>query len=148
MQQRYFEGVMQPLAPTDADRALRAAFTEAAGALEQHVQAFAFHRGLEAVWRALDHANRYVVEQAPFTLAKDPERKPRVGAILHELCEALRRTAQLVEPFLPETARKLAAFLAFPEASLTDLALPWGSAFGSGHRTLTPQPLFPRVEST
>jgi methionyl-tRNA synthetase len=148
MQQRYFQGVLQPLAPTDADRALRTAFTEAAAALEQHVGQLAFHRGLEALWRALDHANKYVVEQAPFTLAKDPGARPRVGAILHELCESLRVTAQLVEPFLPETSRKLSIFLGFPETSLADLLLPWGKAFAPGHRTLPPEPLFPRVETT
>src|SRR5207253_9960030 len=60
----------------------------AARELDAHVEDLAFHRGLEAVWRALDHANKYVVETAPFTLAKDPARRPRVGAILHELCEA------------------------------------------------------------
>jgi methionyl-tRNA synthetase len=148
MQQRYFEGVVQPLDPTAADQALRASFTDAAVAMERHVEQLAFHRTLEALWRALDHANKYVVEQAPFTLAKDPANRPRVGAILHELCEALRRTAQLVEPFLPETARKLAGFLAFPEENLSALGVPWGTAFAPGHRTLAPQPLFPRLEAT
>jgi methionyl-tRNA synthetase len=71
-----------------------------------------------------------------------------VGAILHELCCALRRTAQLVEPFLPETARKLADFLVFPEDRLSELSLPWDATFAPGHRTLAPQPLFPRLETT
>jgi len=148
MQQRYFQGIVQPLAPTTPDHALRAAFREAAEALDRHVEQLAFHRGLEALWRALDHANKYVVEQAPFTLAKDPSARPRVGAILHELCEALRTTAQLAEPFLPETSRKLARFLGFPAEKLGDLGLAWGDAFSPGHRTLAPEPLFPRIEST
>jgi methionyl-tRNA synthetase len=146
MQQRYFEGVLQPLAPTDADHALRAAFAAAAVALEGHVTALAFHRALEALWRALDHANKYVVEEKPFVLARDAAARPRVGAILHELCEALRTTAQLVEPFLPDAARKLAGWLGFPEPRLGELALPWGSAFAPGHRTTAPQALFPRLD--
>jgi methionyl-tRNA synthetase len=146
MQQRYFGGVLQPLAPEPADAALRAAFASARGELEAHVGALAFHRALEALWRALDHANKYVVDTSPFTLAKDPARRPRVGAILHELCEALRTTAQLAEPFLPETARRLAELLGFPLARLGDLDLPWGEAFPAGHRTASPQPLFPRIE--
>ncbi len=107
MQQRYFEGALQPLAPDAADLALREAFAAARRELEAHVEQLAFHRGLEAVWRALDHANKYVTETAPFRLAKDPAQRPRVGAILHELCEALRVTAQLVAPFLPGDARTL-----------------------------------------
>jgi len=146
MQQRYFGGVVQPLAPEAADHALRAAFATAARELDAHIADLAFHRGLEAVWRALDHANKYVVETAPFTLAKDPGRLPRVGAILHELCETLRTAAQLLAPFLPDTAERLAALLGFPAARLGELDLPWGAAFAPGHRTLPPEPLFPRVE--
>jgi methionyl-tRNA synthetase len=146
MQQRYFEGAVQPRAPEPADEALRAAFGAARRELEAHVADFAFHRALEALWRALDQANKYVVDTAPFTLAKDAGRRPRVGAILHELCEALRVTAQLVEPFLPETAARLVTLLALPDASLAALDLPWGAAFPVGHRTRPPEVLFPRIE--
>jgi methionyl-tRNA synthetase len=146
MQQSYFGGVIQPRAPEPADDALRAAFAAARPDVDAHVADLGFHRALEALWRALDHANKYVTETAPFTLAKDPARRPRVGAILHELCEALRVTAQLVEPFLPESARKLFAMLGLPDERLATLDVPWGSAFPPGHRTHAPEPLFPRVE--
>jgi methionyl-tRNA synthetase len=146
MQQRYFAGVVQPLAPEAPDLALRAAFATARRELDGHVTQLAFHRALEAVWRALDHANKYVVETAPFTLAKDPSRRPRVGAILHELCEALRVTAQLIEPFLPETAVRLVDLLGLPADRLAALDLPWGEAFATAHTTAPPQALFPRVD--
>jgi len=147
MQQRYFEGTLQPLAPTGDDLALRAAFADAADLVRQHVEQLAFHRALEAVWKALDHANKYVVEQAPFKLARDPASRPRVGAILHELTEAVRVTAQLVAPFLPETAERIAGMLGLPTTRLADLAAPWGEAFAPGHGTKAPEPLFPRVET-
>jgi methionyl-tRNA synthetase len=146
MQQRYFGGLVQPLAPTRADQALRAAFADARRELDAHVAEFAFHRGLEAVWRALDHANKYVVETAPFTLVKEPAGRTRAGAVLHELCEALRVTAQLVSPFLPETAARLVRLLGLPPEVLHRLDLPWGEAFPAGHRTAAAEPLFPRVE--
>jgi len=147
MQQRYFAGALQPRAPEPADETLAAAFAAARREVEAHAAELAFHRALEALWRALDQANKYVVETAPFTLAKDPARRPRVGAILHELCEALRVTAQLVEPFMPETAARLAALLGLPAARLAALDLPWGQAFPAGHRTAAPEPLFPRVDA-
>jgi methionyl-tRNA synthetase len=148
MQQRYFEGEVQPLDPGDAELALRAAFGDARRELDHHVAQLAFHRGLEAVWRALDHANKYVTDTAPFRLAKDPAQRPRVGAILHELCEVLRVTAQLVAPALPDTARRLLTQLALPHALLDELDRPWGGTFAAGHRTLAPEALFPRVEPT
>jgi methionyl-tRNA synthetase len=147
MQQRYFEGVVQPLAPEPVDLALREAFTGARRELEAHMEEMAFHRALEALWRALDHANKYVTATAPFSLAKDPANRPRVGAILHELLEALRTTAQLVEPVMPTTARKLVSWLGLPESALADLDRPWGTALPSGHRTHPPEALFPRVET-
>ncbi len=147
MQQRYFAGALQPRAPEPADEALAAAFAAAGREVEAHAAELAFHRALEALWRALDQANKYVSETAPFTLVKDPARRPRVGAILHELCEALRVTAQLVEPFMPETAVRLAAMLGLPAACLAALELPWGQAFPAGHRTAAPEPLFPRVDA-
>src|SRR5262245_28317 len=146
MQQRYFEGVLQPRRPEPADEALAAAFARARRELDDHTAEFAFHRALEALWRALDHANKYVVDTAPFTLAKDPARRPRVGAILHELCEALRVAGQLIEPFRPETARRVMRLLGLSEARLADLDLPWGAAFPAGHRTAAPEVLFPRIE--
>src|SRR5262245_342283 len=147
MQQSYFEGLVQPRAPEPVDEALREAFSLARRELDRHLAELAFHRGLEALWRAFDHANRYVTETAPFTLAKDPARRPRVGAILHELCEALRVAAQLVEPFLPESAGRLWTMLGLPAERLAALDTPWGGAFAPGHRTLAPEPLFPRVET-
>jgi methionyl-tRNA synthetase len=146
MQQRYFAGVVQPRRPEPADEALRIAFAEARRELGAFVADLAFHRALEALWRAIDHANKYVVETAPFTLAKDPASHPRVGAILHELCEALRVTAQLAAPFLPETAARLWSLLGLPAARLTELDLPWGAAFPPAHRTAPAESLFPRVE--
>jgi methionyl-tRNA synthetase len=147
MQQRYFKGAVQPLAPEPVDLALRQAFADARRDLDAHVAQVAIHRGLEALWRALDHANKYVTDTAPFSLAKDPAKTPRVGAILHELCEVLRVTSQLVAPFMPETAARLTDLVGLPPETLGRLDLPWGQAFAAGHQTKPPEPLFPRIDA-
>ena len=87
-----------------------------------------------------------MVDTAPFKLAKDKAALPRVGAILHELTEVLRVTAQLVAPVLPETAVRLMRLLGLPETMLAELDRPWGAGFPPDHRTLPPETLFPRVE--
>ena len=148
MMQRYFAGEVQPIDPREpADTALAEAFAAERAQLERHVGQLAFHRGLEAVWRALDAANKYIVATAPFTLAKQEDKRPRVGAILHNCLESLRWSAQLVAPFLPETAERLREALGLDEPTFADLDRPWGRAFPPGHRVGEPISLFPRVDS-
>jgi methionyl-tRNA synthetase len=148
MMQRYFAGEVQPAAPVDEhDTELADAFARERKHLEAHVEQLAFHRGLEAVWRALDAANKYIVTTAPFTLAKQEAMRPRVGAILHSCLESLRCGAQLVAPFLPDTAERLRQALALDAATFGDLDRPWGQAFAPGHRVGEPINLFPRVET-
>jgi methionyl-tRNA synthetase len=146
MQQRYFEGVVQPLGePTAEDRALIAAFALAERELPAFTERFQFHRALETLWRAIDHANKYIVTTAPFTLAKDAEQRPRVGAILHHLLEALRVTATLLAPFLPETSAQILGALNVAPASSTICS--WGAYLIPGNRVSQVKMLFPRIET-
>jgi methionyl-tRNA synthetase len=148
MQQRYFQGAVQPRSePRPEDDALAAAFAEAAREVDTQVAELMLSRALEAIWRATDRANKYIVETAPFTLAKDPAELPRVGTILHTLLEALRAAAQLVAPFLPDTAERLRGLLALPADALRLPGAPWGQGFAPGHVTQPPVALFPRIDT-
>lgn len=148
MSKKYFEGRVQSRLPEDpADAALAAAFAEARTQLDAHIDALAFHRGLGAVWEAIDAANKYVADQAPFKLAKDEANRPRVGAILHNCVEALRVAAQLVAPFLPESAEKIRSALDLSPEVFGDLDCAWGEALPDGHTLGGPINLFPRVDS-
>jgi methionyl-tRNA synthetase len=148
MQQRYFAGVVQPLgSPADDDRALAEAFRGARREVAAFTAQLAFHRALEALWRAIDHANKYVVTTSPFTLAKDPATRPRAGAVLHNLLEGLFVTAVLLQPFLPESADRILAMLDLaPDTTLAD-DWEWGTALADGHVTRKPEILFPRIET-
>jgi methionyl-tRNA synthetase len=146
MQQRYFAGAVQPLGEwTAEDRALAAAFAAARHEVPQFTEQLAFHRALEALWRAIDQANRYITTTSPFTLAKDAATKARAGAVLHHLLEGLAVTGVLLQPFLPETAGKILAMLGLPENAT--LAAEWGTALTDGHMTRKPDMLFPRIET-
>ena len=92
-----------------------------------------------------NEANKYITETAPFTLAKDPAQMPRVGAVLHNLLEALRVAAQLLTPFLPETSSKLLTLLNLPKEQWNNYSLPWGQTFPAGHQVEKSQALFPRL---
>lgn len=146
MQQKYFAGVVQPLGASwaDEDVKLRDAFAAAEFDLDSQIEELQFHRALEAVWSALDHANRYIVQTAPFTLFKDPTKQARVGEVLHHSLEVVRTLARLLAPFMPDTARELRGLLAIDEGSLK---APWGQGLARGHKINPPKNLFPRIET-
>jgi methionyl-tRNA synthetase len=145
MQDKYFGGLVQPLGsswpPEDAelrDQVRRADFD--AGQFTEDLQ---FHRALERIWSALDHANRYVVQTAPFTMIKDPNQKQRVGEVLHHLLEVVRALARVLAPFMPDTSEELRRLLA---VDISRLGVEWGKAFAPGHKVNPAKNLFPRIE--
>jgi methionyl-tRNA synthetase len=148
MQQRYFGGVVQPLGAPGADEAALAnSFIQARHGVDQQMEALAFHRALEVLWRAIDQANKYVTVSSPFTLAKDPATKPRAGAVLHHLVEALFVSAVLLRPFMPETTDKILGMLDLPADAALAPDYAWGTGVPEGHVTRTPEMLFPRIET-
>ena len=147
MQQRYFKGSVQPQGEHGAeeDGTLRETFWETGENIRRHMEGLQFHRALESIWFSLDRTNQYVVQTSPFVLIRDPDKRPRVGEVLHHLLEALRRTADYLAPFLPETAREIRSLLGIPEDTAT-VNVPWGFYFHPGHQVKAPKTLFPRIE--
>ncbi len=147
MQEKYFAGAVQPLGNEwrQEDLELREAFQQASKEVDRHMRELYFHRALEAIWRAIDQANRYVVQTSPFVLFKEPEKRRRVGEILHHLLEAIRVGAHLLTPFLPETTQEIRTLLGVSESASAPRA-PWGEFFPPGHKIKPPKVLFPRIE--
>jgi methionyl-tRNA synthetase len=65
----------------------------------------------EAIWLRVRRLNRYVEEQAPWTLAKDEARAGELDRVLASLTEGLRVIAVVLHPWMPETTGKLLAAL-------------------------------------
>ncbi|MCB9646929.1 MAG: methionine--tRNA ligase [Deltaproteobacteria bacterium] len=75
------------------------------------VQAFLPHQALEAIFAHLAALNRYVAEEAPWRLARDPEAQERLHRIVYGLAEATRLTACSLKPFLPVSSARILAQL-------------------------------------
>jgi methionyl-tRNA synthetase len=86
--------------------------------------------------------NRYVEEQAPWQLAKDPARADDLDRVLRTLGEGLRVLTVLLHPWLPHTSEKLLAALGAPDLSLARARL-GGGALGAVARL---DPLFPKQQ--
>jgi methionyl-tRNA synthetase len=68
-----------------------------------------------------------------------------VGEILHHLLEAIRTSARLLAPFLPDTSRQLNTLLGI-SAGEANSRKPWGTFFAAGHKISPAVVLFPRIE--
>ena len=73
---------------------------------------------LDEIWQRVRRLNRYVEEQAPWRLAKEPERAEELDRVLRTLVEGLRAVTVLLWPYLPASAERLLAALGAPELSL------------------------------
>ncbi|HEX2017177.1 MAG TPA: class I tRNA ligase family protein [Solirubrobacteraceae bacterium] len=102
----------------------------------------AISAALEAIWVHVRRLNRYVEEQAPWQLAKDPDRAADLDRVLASLIEGLRVISVLLAPFLPHSVPRLLAALGQPDDRLS-AARP--AAQGSGGELGELPPLFPKV---
>jgi methionyl-tRNA synthetase len=126
---------------SEADVAL---LEQARGLLEtvrKHVSEQAFHLALEAIWRVVGEANRYVDEQAPWVSSRnDP---PRMRTVLYILAETLRHLAILVQPFVPGAAARLLDQLGVPATARAFTALA-AAPLAPGTPLPKPEGIFPR----
>ena len=100
-----------------------------------------FHLALEAIWRVVGEANRYVDTQAPWALRRTDE--ARMRTVLCTLAEVIRHLAILVQPFVPDASSALLDQLAVPPEERSFAALA-GSPLQPGTLLPAPEGVFPR----
>ena len=60
--------------------------------------------GLEAIFKVIARANKYIDENAPWVLANDADKKVRLATVLYNLLDTVRRCTILLSPVMPNTA--------------------------------------------
>ncbi len=98
----------------------------------------------QEIFKAIQRANKYIDETAPWALAKDEANKPRLAAVLYNLCEALRFAAVMLAPFLPTTADRMAEQLGLSQAERDFDTLTFGSK--TEYTVQKGEALFPRID--
>ena len=105
-----------------------------------------FSKALETVWGFIGALDKFIVERAPWKLAKSGETK-LLHDTLYTAAEALRLVTALVSPVIPESAAKIWAQLGFAtglDAVRTD-DLVWGK-LPAGQNIVNPSGVFPRAD--
>jgi len=146
---RYFGGIIpeQPSQTGEREADIRRVAQAAGAATAAGLEAWDFDAALDGAWQLVRRANQYIDESEPWKLARDPDRKPDLAAVLYHAAESLRLLALYLAPFIPGASAKMQAQLGLP--SLSDGAWRDHSAWGGipvGTRLQQPQPIFPRIE--
>lgn len=146
MLKKYRNGVVpNPGAVGGADESLLEAARGAPGAMAEAMDKFDFSVGLSEIWKLIRRANKYVEECEPWRLAKSGDTK-RLSTVLYNLCECIRLTSVLIEPFLPDTAGRMRTQLGVGERTgVFDKESEWG-LLEAGTTTAAGESLFPRIE--
>lgn len=146
MTNKYFDGVVQPGDVTEPiDDELKSLAVETVGKVDKLLSEYRVSDTLDAIFTLAKRCNKYIDETTPWALAKDEDKKARLGTVLYNLLESIRFVAVLLSPFLPETSEKILAQMNTDIKDYDSL-----SAFGAlkaGTTVGKAEPLFARIDS-
>jgi methionyl-tRNA synthetase len=144
---KYRDGHLSPAAAPGADQGLAAEGEAMVATVTEHLGAVEITAALEAAWEFVRRLNRYVEEEAPWKLAKDPAQAERLDLVLHGLAAGLRLVALTLYPVIPDTAVEILRRLGQPHET-ADLALDQARWNGlAAADVVVAPPLFPRIDA-
>ena len=148
MAEKYFGGVVP--APGEEvpaeDEPILSLARALPGELEARMNGLRLADALALIFEYTGALNKYIDVTAPWVLAKDEEKKPRLATVIYNLLEGLRIVGVSLSSFLPETAEAMRAQLGVSEEAYTWQSilsyggLPVGTVLKKGAA------LFPRID--
>ena len=142
---KYFDGVVQaPVASEELDEELKAVALAMPGKVEAKMNDLKVADAIDEIFVLLRRANKYIDETMPWALAKDEEKKARLGTVLYNLLEAIRFAAIALEPYLPDTSAKILSQIKCENGGLESLK-EFG-AMAAGTKLDAPEILFARLD--
>lgn len=150
MVQKYRNGeIVVPDESVKSDDSLRLATEQMIENYRSAMDDFRFHIALQAVWGVISLANKYIVTNEPWSLAKDPKDAGKLNEVLYTLLECLRIVAIVLRPIMPVASVKMLKGLGLDEkseeTSRIDLGGKWG-LLEAGTKLEPIGSLFPRLE--
>ncbi|PWU67844.1 methionine--tRNA ligase [Gracilibacillus dipsosauri] len=149
MIQKYFDGKIPAFnaSEDEFDQSLEKLGQETIENVEKALDEMEFSVALTSIWKYVSRTNKYIDETEPWVLAKDDNKKARLGNVMAHLTDSLRRIAILLRPFLTETPARI-----FEQIGVTEQKdQEWNSAraFGviaEGTSIVKKDPIFPRLD--
>ena len=157
MTNKYFGGVAVNYGVSDpVDESLFEVVTSTASKVTARMDKLRVADAITDIFTLFKRCNKYIDETAVTTafcgpisfigLAKDESKKERLSTVMYNLIDSILIGASLLEPFMPETAKKIADSLNAPLRTMDQVSTM--GTYPSGNKvTDQPQILFARVDA-
>ncbi|QBD83992.1 methionine--tRNA ligase [Clostridium tetani] len=145
MVQKYFNGVMPaPIAKEPIDDELINLALDTREKVENNMEKLKIPEVLDEIWTLIGRANKYIDETTPWILAKDEDKKDRLGTVLYNLSETLRIVSVLISAFIPKTSERINEQLNVDLTTWDSIASFDGTKAGT--KVVKGDALFPRID--
>ena len=145
MSNKYFDGFVSSTgaaAPVDDD--LKAVCTSAAKKVRDKIDSMHMADAVSEVMNVFRRLNKYIDETTPWVLAKNEDDRSRLSEVMYNLVEGICIGANLLKPFMPDTADKILMMLFGTERDF-DLLSEFGIYRSGTKVTDKPEVLFARL---
>lgn len=147
MVNKYFEGeVFLPVAEGDVDKNLKEFAKNATTTYISKMNEYKVAEAINQIMELARRSNKYIDETTPWALAKTDDGKERLKAVLYNLLEAIRQIAVMLQPIMPETAKKIAEEIGTDNLKLDSLNE--FNGIKEGTKVSCATPLFVRIDET
>lgn len=134
---------------SDGDSQIAQTAKETVEIVLEHFENFEFSKGLEQVWSLIAAVDKFIVERAPWKLAKQTEAAQELlDDTLYTAAETLRIVCVLLSPVLPQSTGRIWGQLGFtdPMELVTTANLHWGG-LPAGQALCNVEGVFPRRDA-
>ena len=147
MTNKYFGGVAVNYGVSDpVDESLFEVVASTSSKVTARMDKLRVADAITDIFTLFKRCNKYIDETAPWVLAKDESKKERLSTVMYNLIDSILIGASLLEPFMPETAKKIADSLNAPLRTMDQVSKM--GTYPSGNKvTDQPQILFARVDA-
>lgn len=147
MIEKYFGGSLpENMEEGEYDAELKAIVCDVPSKVEELMDKYQFSTALSEIWKAISRTNKYIDETAPWALAKDEAKLPRLAMVMFNLAESIRIISIMLEPFLVETPQKIQEQIGVSGDLVNwDSASTWG-LYPAGAAVKKGDIIFPRID--
>ena len=146
MSNKYFDGVVTKTGvKEEVDEDLKTVVCETRDRAAQKMDEMRMADAVSEVLALFRRCNKYIDETEPWVLAKDEAKKDRLSEVMYNLTESICIGANLLIPYMPDTAMKILEQLNAPVRDYDDLDK-YGLYESGAKVTDKPQILFARLD--